>query len=211
MAPRPLPSPPPWQEHTQIASLWCHDNIFPTHAPSPGTLHVGEPTFQRFPGCWSERWHTRKRQVTYFWQLSAHEEIDLSDIRSPGILEPPLTARCVSAACVSMCTRLERVCDRFSRAWLQWARWVRRHCSTRSSSLCTSSRRRCSSSSRASRAALIRAKTCCLFLFAANYGTRGKCLKNVWINDLWSVWSIKDQYVSSRIPPYPCYYYYYLT
>lgn len=80
-----------------------------------------------------------------------------------------LTASCASGVCVRVCTRRERVCDRFAMAWFQWALWVRRHCSTRSSSLCTSSRRRCSSSSRASRAALTWASTCSLALLADTY------------------------------------------
>ena len=86
-----------------------------------------------------------------------------------------LTASCGSGVCVSMCTRPERVCDRLARAWLQWALWVRRHCSTRSSSLCTCSKRRCSSSSRASRAALTWARICSLALLAAVCTEEKKC------------------------------------
>lgn len=80
-----------------------------------------------------------------------------------------LTTIMVSVECVSVCTRLVRVCESFSRVWVQCALWVRRHCSTRSSSLCMASRRRCSSSSRASRTTFTWANTRSLALFASVY------------------------------------------
>lgn len=112
-------------------------------------------------------------QDTVIWaQAPRFFNNDLQSCPRPFTLNPPmrkmpLTTSCLSGLCVSVCTRLERVWERFSRAWLQWALWVRRHCSTRSDSLCTSSKRRCSSSSKASRAALTWASTCSLALFAA--------------------------------------------
>ena len=184
-------------KHTPL----CNATITYFHTHITGSSEVAALTFRRSPGCRSERWQNdRKKSVSSIINDKNQLTRSLTSpiIGSPRIREMALTASCASAPCVSMCTRLERVCDRFSRAWLQWARWVSKHCSTRSSSLCTSSRRRCSSSSKASRAALTQARTCCLFLFAAIYATRGKCYKNRSTID---IWTIEDQYVST-VPGY---------